>query len=288
MIRPTLIATFTILISASIALANVIETEITRYVIVANQGGSVIDGPTQLNGPASYGPFDDYVESFAWDEFHGGSSLSYQESTVDSGVYHINHSVRTDAGGGTMGADIATGYAESFYEIKFILSEVTDFTVAGSYNAFGAINGATTISEIRIDSLGGGTPSQLIAYTDDDCCPSVSVNGTLLPGAYAFRATALAAVDHSFMTSYTEGNAEANITMTLDIPQPSVPGDLDCSGVVDLNDIGPFVLALLDPVGYSSAFPDCDINLADLSDDSNIDSNDIGPFVQCGLFASCP
>jgi hypothetical protein len=42
-------------------------------------------------------------------------------------------------------------------------------------------------------------------------------------------------------------------------------GDLNCDDQVDVDDVGPFILALIDPDGYAAAYPDCDITLADMN-----------------------
>jgi murein tripeptide amidase MpaA len=60
---------------------------------------------------------------------------------------------------------------------------------------------------------------------------------------------------------------------------PIVPGDLNCDGALDAFDVEPFVTALVDPSGYATRFPDCDVNLADLNFDGAIDAFDIDPFV---------
>ena len=60
-------------------------------------------------------------------------------------------------------------------------------------------------------------------------------------------------------------------------------GDLDCSGTVDVNDISPFVLGLTDPVGYTSEYPNCNIDLADLNRDRSEDGADIQAFVDAVL-----
>ncbi len=62
-----------------------------------------------------------------------------------------------------------------------------------------------------------------------------------------------------------------------------VPGDLDCSGDLTIDDVGPFVLALIDPAGYVSTYPGCDISRADMNLDSLEDGADIGPFVDALL-----
>ena len=42
-----------------------------------------------------------------------------------------------------------------------------------------------------------------------------------------------------------------------------LPGDLNCDGHVDFDDINPFVLALSDPAGYEAAYPGCHLLNAD-------------------------
>ncbi len=56
-------------------------------------------------------------------------------------------------------------------------------------------------------------------------------------------------------------------------------GDTNCDGAIDAFDIEPFILALTDPIGYVSQFPDCDISSADANDDGVVDAFDIEPFI---------
>jgi hypothetical protein len=56
-------------------------------------------------------------------------------------------------------------------------------------------------------------------------------------------------------------------------------GDLNCDGVVDFDDINPFVLALSDPSAYNLAYPDCDLLNADCNGDGVVDFDDINAFV---------
>lgn len=55
-------------------------------------------------------------------------------------------------------------------------------------------------------------------------------------------------------------------------------GDMNCDGLVNNFDIDPFVLALIDPVGYEAAFPEC-THSGDVNNDSRFDNFDIDPFV---------
>lgn len=56
-------------------------------------------------------------------------------------------------------------------------------------------------------------------------------------------------------------------------------GDLNCDGVVDNEDIDPFVLAITDPLAYQAAWPNCDLLNGDINGDGLVDNEDIDPFV---------
>jgi subtilisin family serine protease len=59
-----------------------------------------------------------------------------------------------------------------------------------------------------------------------------------------------------------------------------LPGDLNCDGVVQFDDINPFVLALSDPQTYENTFPDCRILNADANEDGQADFGDVNAFVE--------
>jgi hypothetical protein len=58
-----------------------------------------------------------------------------------------------------------------------------------------------------------------------------------------------------------------------------IPGDLNCDGAIDFDDIDPFVLALSGEDAYYAAFPDCHWMNADADADGSVDFNDIDAFV---------
>lgn len=64
---------------------------------------------------------------------------------------------------------------------------------------------------------------------------------------------------------------------------PVNDGDMNCDGVVNLADADPFALALTDPAGYTVAYPSCDINRADMNNDSVNDGLDVAGFVSALL-----
>lgn len=63
------------------------------------------------------------------------------------------------------------------------------------------------------------------------------------------------------------------------LPEPYLPGDLNCDGVANIYDINPFTLALASPAGYRFAYPDCVIDAADINGDGQANIYDINPFV---------
>ncbi|QOJ15639.1 MAG: PQQ-binding-like beta-propeller repeat protein [Planctomycetia bacterium] len=65
-------------------------------------------------------------------------------------------------------------------------------------------------------------------------------------------------------------------------------GDLNCDGLVNNFDIDPFVLAIIDPLIYATAFPDCSLAGADLDGDGTVNNFDIDPFVQRLLEGAAP
>ncbi len=57
-------------------------------------------------------------------------------------------------------------------------------------------------------------------------------------------------------------------------------GDLNCSGIVDFFDVGPFVLAVTEPATYAAQYPDCNIMAGDCNGDGAVDFFDIDMFVE--------
>lgn len=59
---------------------------------------------------------------------------------------------------------------------------------------------------------------------------------------------------------------------------PAVLGDMNCDGMLNADDVPPFVQALIDPVGYVADHPQCDINRGDINASTTVDGLDIDPF----------
>ncbi len=56
-------------------------------------------------------------------------------------------------------------------------------------------------------------------------------------------------------------------------------GDINCDGLIDLDDIDPFVVAIGGQMDYEARYPDCDWMRADCNGDGTVDFDDIDAFV---------
>jgi len=59
------------------------------------------------------------------------------------------------------------------------------------------------------------------------------------------------------------------------VPAPVYYGDMDENGVVNMEDVDDFILALLDPAQYQILYPTRDINRADMNQDEKKDGLDV-------------
>jgi hypothetical protein len=69
---------------------------------------------------------------------------------------------------------------------------------------------------------------------------------------------------------------------------PVLPGDLNCDGVVDFDDISPFVAALASRQGYEARYPLCNWLNGDVDANGDVNFDDISPFVKCLVHGGCP
>lgn len=108
----------------------------------------------------------------------------------------------------------------------------------------------------------------LVEYVEDQ-----SPATTFLVSDFGFTSD-LPGLDGVFdLVTLPNGTKALTFTVTA-LPCPSL-GDMDCDCAVSMADVSAFVLALLDPAGYATAFPACDILNGDLNDDSNVNGLDI-------------
>jgi hypothetical protein len=59
---------------------------------------------------------------------------------------------------------------------------------------------------------------------------------------------------------------------------PVIAGDMNCDGELDMDDIDPFVLALIDPAAFSALQSCCSISKGDMNTDTFVDGADVSQF----------
>ena len=92
-------------------------------------------------------------------------------------------------------------------------------------------------------------------------------------------------IDYAYATALTRG-VMGWLVDAAGVTPKHPAGDMNCDATVDTTDINPFVLALTDPAGYATAYPDCHWANADFNGDNEVNFADINPFVAV-LLAPC-
>jgi hypothetical protein len=122
-----------------------------------------------------------------------------------------------------------------------------------------------------------------ISQEQDDLVPIVLEiapgSGLTLPDEFSYRLTYPTNV--RVWKSRLRGYFSADVVPSgvTQLQMVWVLGDMNCDGVVDFDDINPFVLALSDPAGYEVEFPSCNWLSADCNGDGDVNFDDIDAFV---------
>ncbi len=75
------------------------------------------------------------------------------------------------------------------------------------------------------------------------------------------------------------------LTLAIDSGPCPFHGDMNCDGMVDGQDVAPFVLAIIDPAAYAAGY-NCDLIRGDMNDDGLVDVGDLGPLLDA-LLGTC-
>jgi len=89
-------------------------------------------------------------------------------------------------------------------------------------------------------------------------------------------------LDNSMNRILAAGYNATNDLSRIDVLS-SYPGDMNCDGVINLADIEPYALALVDQAAYQAAYPKCNIVRADMNGDATGDGADLQVFVNALL-----
>ncbi len=262
-----------------------VQSSATQLDIVFNDGSGTWDnndGQDWHFTVTGGGPSDDWVMDGQLDEgatlVAESGSLQLYAGLIDTTLYIA----AADAGEGndhfifmadTPGAMQAAPWAKSGQVAAWsaYLADENDNDYSGWFDASGATQCATGANggwlEGTIDLAGefGTVPDAVyLAFA----VYATADGGVLIPSAQV-----PASVND-------DGNVDTEeyVLFNLD-SDPLEPGDLNCDGNVNFNDIDPFVLALVSEEDYESAYPDCYWLNGDANEDGSVNFDDIDAFV---------
>ena len=192
----------------------------------------------------------------------------------------------TDARGGSLGDYDVDGGKTTLMSPALDLSDFADATIS-YYRWYSNDTGSTPHTDVftvDISNNGGGS------WTNVE---TVGPSGDETSGGWYYHEFNVAAfvaptsqVRLRFVAadegdgSLVEAAVDDFHVETFACEMTNPPGDLNCDGLVNAFDIDPFVLALSDPAGYASQYPDCNRLLADIDGSGDVNSFDIDPFVE--------
>ncbi len=229
---PIVIAALAAVGSATFAHAGFIETASTRLVRTDAVATGLQDGVHTIFGPSIYGVMNDDVSSFqSGDAGAYGNGFAYQNTTISAGAYSGVVEAIASADPGSSGFDIVNGYASSELYVEFTVTGTTEFDLSGNGGGFGTVNGALrSHSYVAIESLGGGTATQVFLQ-EDDLYTTFAGSGTLLAGDYRFVVTSTTIIDFIFDSGpFIEGNASVTFDLTF-VPAPSTAALFGLAGL---------------------------------------------------------
>lgn len=177
--------------------------------------------------------------------------------------------------------------------------------VGGSAGASDLDGGPTRLTSPRIDASGlaaaqvsywrwfysSGSDSMVVEISSDDGGSWVQLETVSSDPAWRQRTFQIASfvaptaqvrlrfsASDNPNDSVTEAAVDDIIVESFECTPPVLAGDMNCDGVVNAADAAPFVLALVDPAGYATAYPACSPTRGDLNGDSQADGIDVQPF----------
>lgn len=129
-----------------------------------------------------------------------------------------------------------------------------------------AVSGAATLGGVmQVSLIDGFVPSGNASFT-------VLTAGSV---SSSFENVIFTNLPAGAIGSVSYGPSSVMVTITTAV----FAGDMNCDNVVDLNDVGPFMQAMVDPVAYQISHPSCALSRADINADGAANGGDIQFFL---------
>lgn len=144
-----------------------------------------------------------------------------------------------------------------------------------------------TINWISDDDVATSNADLLLSTDSGATWPTTIASAVSDNGSYTWTIPSIPCTTHARLrvlvrdgdgnTGYDSSTSDIAI-----VGQPC-PGDMNCDGQFNMNDVGPMVQALTDPAGWAAAYPGCGISNGDMNASTQTDGDDIQGFVSALL-----
>jgi hypothetical protein len=221
-----------------------------------------------VEGPALY--LCDLQEDVSGLGYGRGRLFGFCNYASPMGIYEINPST------GNMTLLAATG-SRRFFGLDY---NAADGLLYG-YDEYGSPSGLCSINIAtgQITFVAPSVPAGNSAARGLACGYNKVYAVTVYGADYPMYAYDLAQGPGGTWVPMTHPYPDSNSTSGAAwVPGP-VPGDMNCDGALNFDDIDPFVLALSGQAGYEAVYPDCYWRNADCNLDGQVNFDDINAFV---------
>jgi len=163
---------------------------------------------------------------------------------------------------------------------------------AGQINVTGGYTqSADGVLSVEIGGLAAGTQYDRLAVSGQAALAGVMqvtlIDGFVPSGSTTYVVLTAGSIAGNFANVvFTNLPASANgsvfygpTSVTVNITAAVVAGDMNCDNALNLNDVSPFMQALVDPAAYQIGHPTCAISRADINGDGAANGGDIRFFL---------
>jgi hypothetical protein len=268
-------------------------SQISYYFSAQSVGGQTYNDPrlaptTVYQATAAYGLNVAYENLF--DTNPGWTvegSWAFGHPTGGSGDHGGPDPTNGYTGTNVYGYNLSGGYTNSMVERHLTSTTINCTGLVGIklsfYRWLGVEQSSYDHAYVRISNNGGSTWSTIWQNPDTTIDDGAWVRQDFDISAYANNQAnvklrwTLGTTDSAW--TYCGWNIDDVRLTTLVCAAPYTPGDLNCDGLVDFDDINPFVLAMTGQAAYEYVYTNCYWMNGDVNGDGDVSFDDIDPFV---------
>jgi hypothetical protein len=268
-------------------------SQISYYFSAQAVGGQTYNDPRQAptmvyQAAAAYGlnvAYENLLNSSPGWTVEG--TWAFGHPTGGSGSHGGPDPTNGYTGTNVYGYNLSGGYTNSMPERNLTSTTINCTGLVGIklsfYRWLGVEQSTWDHAYVRISNNGGSTWNTIWQNPDTTIDDGAWVRQEFDISAYANNQAnvklrwTLGTTDTAW--TYCGWNIDDVRLTTLVCTAPYTPGDLNCDGIIDFDDINPFVLAISGQATYEYLYPNCYWMNGDVNGDGDVNFDDINPFV---------